>query len=34
MLCEARKEEREEGRRGVVGRDTGERDLLRDEARC
>ena len=27
LLCEFRKEDRDEGLRGVVGRDTGDRDL-------
>ena len=31
--CEFRKDDREEGRRGVVGRDTGERDRVRDIGR-
>lgn len=33
LVCELRKEDREEGRSGVVGRDTGERDLARDNGR-
>ena len=33
LVCELRKDEREEGRSGVVGRETGERDLARDNGR-